>query len=255
MKNRITRGVLFLVLCLCLAACGGAPEEGLGSYVCVRAEDGGTELDLEELFPDGLSLELGSGGKGLLTLGGETGTVRWSLEGEMLRLETGAGLSKGGLSGGVLTLDLLDSGLKLTFTAGGTQPSREPGALDDLLGSWQGWWEFSGAGERYSALGGQGRACCAAVVSGEGGGVRLLLWDEDSSREEPAAWAEFRPGEEAWAENTAGAVLGMELARGQWRLEREAPEEGFTLAGRFEDYKGAFDYSIRLERAEEPGGN
>ncbi len=255
MKKGLLKGILSLVLCLCLTACGGAPEEGLGSYVCVRAESGETELDPQALFPGGLSLELGSGGKGLLTLDGETGAVRWSLDGEALRLETGKGLSKGSLRAGVLTLDLLGTGLELTFTAEGAPlPSPEPGPLDSLQGSWQGWWEFSEAGARYSELGGQGRVCYAEILPGEGESVRLLLWDADSSREEPAAWAELRPGEEVWAENTAGAVLGIELPQGQWQLDREAAEKGFVLSGRCEDAKGAFTYSIRLERAEEPEG-
>ena len=232
MKKRT--GALLAAAALCLAACGApAPAEetpGAGTYTCVRAESRGRELDLEELSPGGIVLELRSGGEGRLLSGGEEGRIQWTLEGETLLLQTGEGSSQGTLADGLITLDLLGSGTVLTLAAEGVEPETEQ-LPEQWLGGWYGRWTVTETTGAWAELRGRSYDCCGVTEQAETGALRLTVWDEDGSREEPLAAAALLPqGDQARVQQ--GVFLGAELAAEDWTVRCEdGPARTLRLSG------------------------
>lgn len=240
---------LVLALCLGLAACGNEVPEGAGKYVCVKVTAGGRELEAEELFPDGVSLELGTGGNGLIHMEGQSGRVQWTLRDESLTIQTGEGISYGILSDGVITLDLLGSDTVLTLLAEGAElPEKEASWLE---GDWYGCWRVTEARGEYASLSGRWFDCCGSAVSSNSGNLFLTVWDDGGSAEAFMARAELSPGGPdagGAAEVVAGEFLGAELEPGDWSIDPESAEYENMLrfSGRVESGEGAFCYEIIL---------
>lgn len=107
--------VVMTVLC----ACGGDAAEddpNLGVYKATKAELGGFEIDVSEMFGDGFTLELKQKGKGRVEMDGDGGNVKWTLDGDAFHAEGGGAEFDGTLSDGVLVIeDLQGSGVTLTL--------------------------------------------------------------------------------------------------------------------------------------------
>lgn len=245
------KNLLAALLCLLFAAgaaaCGREPAEGIGEYTCVRVWALGRQFDAEELAPGGFTLLLGSGGRGVLTAGDESGQVDWSLDNGRFRLWAGGSLSQGTLEDGVLTLNLMGSGTVAAFVAPGVElpePERLP-ELENLPENWQGWWEADAASGSCSPMSGSLYPCAARLLPA-GEGARLLLWDDDSSQQTPVAWAEMEPDGEGGLVNSSGFFMGCWLEPGSWRLT----ESGCRFEGHFAGDEGEFDFTVFLRPAE-----
>ena len=118
--KRILSCVLAILMLLGLAACGGGgaaePDPNAGVYEAVSARAFGISIDVEEVFPDGLSLTLKDGGKASFRYEGRDYSMSWTLEGEAFHAK-GIGVEVSGtLSGGVMVLqNVLDSGIDITL--------------------------------------------------------------------------------------------------------------------------------------------
>ena len=107
--------LLAMALLLSLAACGKDEDPHAGKYIGIAAEMMGMEMPMSEVYDGENYLELKSGGKGTLTLEGDSYKVKWSLEGEDLTVTVDGEDSDGTLKNGVISVDFMDMGLILTF--------------------------------------------------------------------------------------------------------------------------------------------
>ena len=114
------KGILSLVVAMMiavtlLAGCGGGKATGYeGKYVSVSGEAMGIELTGEEI--EGWAIELKNGGKGTMTLEGDTANIDWSIEGETITIKVEGEEMTGTIKDGNIVIDnTLGLGMKLTF--------------------------------------------------------------------------------------------------------------------------------------------
>ena len=251
--------LLLAVLALGLLTSCGEDAPDAGRYVCVAASAEGFTLEPEELYPKGAVLELGTGGRGLLTLGEESGSLRWSLNGTELTLNMGGERLRGTLLDGIIDLSLADGRVQLRFAredlaAEAATPVPQLGAedLERWCGDWFGRWSIQNsegtlADTWYDSF---------ARIEPDEDGVHLILtiWDEDSSYAQPIGTAELalsaegERGSGQVALSTAGSFWFQEIGPGQWVLDPGAGEypDMLQLSGRHESAEETFDYAITL---------
>ena len=108
--------LLIAALLLSLAACGEKVEDpNAGVYTGTYGTYAGFSMPVEQLFEGGCSLELMTGGKGVITLGADDYKVKWSLEGEEITVTLQGEDSVGTLKDGVIEIEFLGMGLTVTF--------------------------------------------------------------------------------------------------------------------------------------------
>lgn len=115
--------VLSIILGLC--ACGAAEEDpNAGIYYGTYGTYAGFSMPVEDLFDGGeCSLELKSGGKGKIVLGGDSFNMKWTLEGENITIAIQGEESVGTLIDGVIEIEFMGMGLGLTFVKGEAEAS------------------------------------------------------------------------------------------------------------------------------------
>ncbi len=109
--------LLIFAMLLSLAACGSEePDPNAGLYEASTASYGGLVISLDNVFPNGFSLELKNGGKATFHYDGKDYGMKWTLEGESFHASGGGAELDGTLSNGVMQLiDVLDSGIDITL--------------------------------------------------------------------------------------------------------------------------------------------
>ncbi|MBR5094207.1 MAG: hypothetical protein IK095_03855 [Oscillospiraceae bacterium] len=113
--------LLALSMLLSLAACGGSAttDPNAGLYEGKYGEASGFQVPITSMWEDGFSIELKTGGKGTINVGGTSGSIKWTLDGTSLHIE-GTGLAANGvvldgtLENGVMDLkNVLDQGVDI----------------------------------------------------------------------------------------------------------------------------------------------
>ena len=110
--------VLSMVL---LSACGNSAitedNPNLGVYKAVKARMSGIVIsNIEEIWEGGFIIELKKKGKGTATIGGESASIKWTLEGETFHAEGGGVTFDGTLKDGVMEFENFDdSDISLTL--------------------------------------------------------------------------------------------------------------------------------------------
>lgn len=241
------RGVLlclFLILCLCLSACG-EPEPEAGTYICAEILDGALPLVVQES-----RLVLSSGGSARLEREGEGGSAHWNREGDSFSLTVNGEVLPGRWEDGVLRLESAD-GLTLVYVREdlaedyrkNVERRRATVAAQQSLwkGDWYGWWRIdSSEGE----LGDTWYDLCARLTAQPDGSMYLLLWDEDQSASRPMGEARLFFNEDDSATATEGYFWFMPLEGADWTMQYA--DGRLTMAGRHEAEGESFDYSICL---------
>lgn len=246
-------GVLLLTvfLLLSLAACGHT-EPGKGTYVCVAAEAEGISLDPQELYPDGVTLELQSKGKGRLLVGEESGTLRWSLSGEDLTLKAITPLASGTLRDGRIRLALADRDVTLTLVRDDLVKSwyadQATAPVDTELwcGDWFGRWSVSNSEGLFVNT---WYDCCAVIAPmDDGEHLIITLWDEDGSRSSPLGAAELSVGGTGIASSMNGSFWLDTVDKNEWRFDPHVNgyERMVVLRGHCQANGESFDYEICL---------
>lgn len=137
MKKRIAI-LLTLVMLLSLAACGGGePDPNAGKYQGISAKALGMTMDMSEVYPGETWVELKSGGKGTVMLDGDDFPMKWTLEGEAITITIEDVDSVGRLADGVITVDLMEMGVEMTFLKEGAQMPAPKVTYNDA-----GYWEI-----------------------------------------------------------------------------------------------------------------
>ena len=246
--------LLLGVLCLLFTACGEEVPDA-GRYLCVSVESDGFRWEPKAIFPEGVELELGTGGRGILTAGDLSGTFRWSLSGTKLSLNIGGERASGTLQDGVLDLRLSDGEMLLHFLredlAEQQMTPLDESAFDALVSQWCGDW-FG----RWTLRNVQGTFaetwydCCASIRAvPEDHTLILTLWDEDGSRDVPMALVEFAPDpEKGTALSTWGSFWFQEVGPGDWSLDLSSADfsDMLMLSGHHDGGGEVFDYEIVL---------
>ena len=137
MKKRIAI-LLTIVMLLSLAACGGGePDPNAGKYQGISAKALGMTMDMSEVYPGETWVELKSGGKGTVMLDGDDFPMKWTLDGEAITITIEDVDSVGTLADGVITVDLMDMGVEMTFLKEGAEMPAPKATFNDA-----GYWEI-----------------------------------------------------------------------------------------------------------------
>ncbi len=100
--------VLFcFVLTMSLVGCGeaGEPDPNAGVYNATAVEMMGMSFTAEDIFEEGFSIELLSGGKAKLAMDGDSDTANWTLDGDRIEISDGETTLAGTLANGVMIID------------------------------------------------------------------------------------------------------------------------------------------------------
>ena len=186
-------------------------------------------------------LTLNPDGRGTLSRAGEEGELSWTRTGDILNLSVGGTVYTAAVEGECLLLED-GEGLVLRFEREETVPERpEPSPLSEQ--SWYGWWQIEASEGRLPET---WYDCCAALEQDADGPV-LLIWDEQSSREEPLArvWLELEERADGRsARSLRGWFLLQELGEGTWSFDPDAPQ--LVLTGQHDSGGERFAYRICL---------
>ena len=233
--SRLAALLLALALLLGLSACGQS-DPVCGRWFCVSAETEGLEVPAALFGAEDVSLFLSSDGRGTLSRNGQEGGLRWERREDALLLDLGEQSLRALEQDGDLLLSI-EPGLTLRFAR--EDRAAEPAAETAETLCWYGWWEVSNSQGRMPD---SWRDCCAILETGPYG-PELLLWDEDSSRDEPLAAVQLRR-EGNTLVSASGFFLRQELQDGDWRLNPGT--EPLELSGAYAGEGEAFDFRILL---------
>ncbi|MDL2294506.1 DUF5640 domain-containing protein [Ruminococcaceae bacterium OttesenSCG-928-D13] len=131
--------LLVLVLVIGLAACGGGKSDdpNVGNWNAVSATMLGIEMEVDDLFESGVTLEIKANGKFTLNVDGEKGSGKWEYAGSTIKMTASGVEMTGTIENGTLTLNnLLDMGMDITFEkeggyTGGVAAPAATGAAGD----------------------------------------------------------------------------------------------------------------------------
>lgn len=121
--KRILAAMLVLVCCMMCAACGSKePNPNAGVYNAYTAEMMGLTIGVESVYPDGFSIELKDGDKCRITVGADSASGKWALDGSSISISGGGVELEGTLENGLMTFDdVMGSGLTMTFLLEGAE--------------------------------------------------------------------------------------------------------------------------------------
>lgn len=136
--------LLTLVMVLSLAACGGgsggrADKAYVGEWISVAGTAFGFTMTGEEISGFGITLE--SGGKGKMTIDGDSAKVKWTNDDSNITIEIEGEKLVGAIGEDTLTfIDLLGTGMDLTFAKEGSDAANPENYLPEndkkMIGTW-----------------------------------------------------------------------------------------------------------------------
>ena len=132
--------VILAVVLICVLggkSGGDAADDNsdLGLYTATKAEMLGIEMDITDMFENGVTIELKSDGKCIMNVDGAKSNGKWTLENGALHIKGGILDCDGTLANGVMTLEnMLNMGVAITFEKeGGSMPAKPGAAGTDAL--------------------------------------------------------------------------------------------------------------------------
>ena len=103
-----------VMLCTMLAGCKAEPDPNSGVYEGVSASMAGFEMDVSEVYENGVSFELKDGGKCVANLDGDTAKLKWKTDGDSIHFEGGGVELDGTIGNGDLKIiNIMDTGMDL----------------------------------------------------------------------------------------------------------------------------------------------
>jgi hypothetical protein len=283
---------LAAVLLFSLAACGGggggsidASDPNQGLWNAVKAEMWGIATDLSDLYENGFTIELKSGGKCALNVDGKKANGTWVLNGTAFSIKGGGLDESGTLANGVLTLvNLMGLGMDIIFEKeggykGATSPSTSADEPDDSPtsakepvddekpdpassgsadanglswweGDWYGYWLVGSADDAYDFLDDGVWDCYAVIDVSSDGSATVYLWDDDT--ELGTVEIEITPnvgGNMGAASAEGGELFSYAVNHADWLIHPAVNkyDDMIVIQEHFEDDDGdGFYYEIYL---------
>lgn len=234
-------------------------DPNLGTYVGTKATMWGVDVNLKDILADGFVIELKAGGICRVTGGGENGTGKWSLEGNVITINDGKTTLVGTLEDGVMEFEnMMDLGLDIVFYKQDADKDQEIAATpvnadtDWWNGEWYGWWMTSSCEGDYESWEGAWWDCCAEITMDENGQGHLLLWEEDYSRDEPLAEINLVLTDDGGTMGTAttkgGYFMDQNVSYGDYVMDpsQDSYENLLSLKGWYETRDGGFFFEVYL---------
>lgn len=247
-----------------LVGCSESDNAELGVYTCALIRADGDSFASDSVHSSPAALELKSGARAELIIDAQTYSGRWSTgaDGEF-ELKLPSGTSKGTLSNGVCTLDLLGEGVEYVFIReGATLPDdaqENSAAPQNALqrawnGDWYGAWTISAATGEWETLDRQSYDLFACISVDENGLGTMTLWDEKLTASTPMAeiTVEVTLADDG-APGTLRAVEGnfwlAPVERDVWSFslsESEFADLLYLPHAQYTSGEGSFNYSVIL---------
>ena len=223
-----------------------ADDPTYGVYVASYGTYAGSRVEIEDMWPNGFSIELLSKNKCRVMVDGETETCRYELEsdGEIEIDLQGDDDLEGWLVDNRLTLeDVMDSGIDLVFYKEGTAaPAVEVPAVTEAPaidtpattaapvesayswwdGDWYGWWVVRDAGGIFEDTVDSWADVCATIyVDGDTGLVDI--WDDTCEEGENISYVDvtFKPGKSDKGRmlSESGYYMYSDVESGDWVVD------------------------------------
>lgn len=261
--------ILAIVLICALGGKGGggdaADDPNLGLYTATTAEMLGIEMDITDLFENGVTIELKSNGKCTMNVDGTKGSGKWTLENGVFHVKGGGLDCDGTLANGVMTLEnMLDMGVAMTFekeggftpanpgsagTDGLPEGSAGSGAASELQRQWTGTWYgcmyvSEATGEFETVPCDFYNAYMVVDVDAEGKGTFAVYLD---GSETAFALANCE-ATEAGLNAVDGNVAGMDMYAYNWMfLPMPDYPDQYVMGDEIQTDNGTFSYSLFMK--------
>jgi len=113
----LSLALALVLLVMLLTACGSSePDPNVGVYVAETADMLGISISVADAFSGGMSFELKNGGKCRITVGDQSASGKWSLEGDQLSVSGGGVEFTGTLANDTVRVEnMMDSGVNINF--------------------------------------------------------------------------------------------------------------------------------------------
>ena len=240
--------IRFLAFAICfifaftLAGCS-ENSPALGKFVCVSAEYDSVSLDPSLLGGGEVYLELGENGWGTFRVGDKNSIVNWSLIGDELKLVLDNKSYTGSYIDGLIEIELLGSGLMLSFAVEGSETTAE---TSPAVQSYYGWWDIGDAGDAWQDYKGMSFDCCAVIEFDKSGNGEFIMWDEDSSYKSPLARVKLKTNEKELLVDK-GAFLNCVVDESNLRFSSDSAFDDMLVAElAYSDDGGVFNSVIYL---------
>ena len=236
-------------------------DYNLGVYNAVQAQVWGVEVDVEDVWADGFSVELKDKGKCTVTMDGEQGSAKWTLKEDVLTIKGGGLDCSGTLDDGKMMLEnVTDAKLTLLLEKEGyaavdiDDPGvpADDGPLTEMQQKWNGTWygvvNFMECSGKYAAQDYMQYDAYMTVELAEDDLGTVKVWlDPDAP---PFAIAQVRANE-GGLYATDGQVLSAHMNADNWMFV-PAPDSQARYVMPYdsvEDHDGdAFEYVIFMKK-------
>ena len=217
----------------------------LGTFVCSSAEFEGDSVDAKLIYGALPVLELSENGQGKFILGEDVGLVQWKLEGKELSVVFDGKAYIGNYQDDFIELDLLYSGLKMSFTKDGISDKEES---ESQVLTYYGWWDIGDASDGWQSYSGMWFDCCAVIELADNGEGEFILWDEDSSYEKPISRVKVKLNENNDISVVRGAFIDCEIDESNLIFSTENLEFSDMIVAElaYADEEGSFNSVIYL---------
>lgn len=263
MRKGIAFFTMFILLCG-LWGCG--QKEHLGVYKGVYVEAEGRVYLMEDYFNGDNYLELQKRGKALMMTGTTEHTLTWKEDqGEITFTESGDPFY-GYISDGVIVLDYMGWGMKLTFAMEGAEVPEttveDPVAYEEAVnavipywnGDWYGWWYISEGTGAYAGEQMKIRDVAARIQLDHTARGPIRIWDMEHPYDKPLGEGILRVDPAVGMENVGiamsgqGTFMGQPVLSGDWLIDPStaAYDNLLEIYGYYKDDKGDFFYTLYL---------
>ncbi len=248
--------ILCVVLCFVLCGCGYDPYDptvfGYYKGTVIMAE--GYEIPMSRIYDGENYIELEENGEGTFVLAGHSYNIQWGFRGQQFFLKIDGKKSEGVIEDGIIKLNYLDMGMELQFRF---DPDYVPGMVSQQelseqarfwQGDWYGWWMVDEATGSFADTAGNWWDLCATVTMEDNNRGRILLWDQDTMKEEPLGEVAFSLDEQGKAVSQEGYFGAAVIGNGDWVIDpgSHGAEELLVISCGAENDTGTFYYTAYL---------
>ncbi|MCQ2558597.1 MAG: hypothetical protein MJ135_05685, partial [Oscillospiraceae bacterium] len=235
-----------------------------GTYACSHISRFGVDYLAADAYENETSIVLEKNGKGSYTLDGNKQEGTWVVANGAITISVGDETLNGSIEKGVIKLTDVDgAGTDMYFATEGADVAAVFGSNEAIPeepdeesynevqkgwnGYWYGWWSISNATGLWEEAA-TSKDICAQIYVDENGNGTLILWDEDTLKEDTMATVKFTANE-ADAVSVSGNFMLSEVAPEAWVFSYDGNgyENLITITGQhYEELDGSFDYMITL---------